>query len=152
MHCSSHPCFITLSFATQIDLEAVSVGSVAKSKIMGVKMILANAAEPTLSIGQTCERVEPRASGNRGSCRVHSTKGPGPLASGCAAVFSVTLTILQRSNMDNKTFRKSPFCYWPDRIISKGLGLCFLIWIWVRGLKQHVFLFQVKLPVALSYF
>ncbi len=58
---------------------------------------------------------EPGASGNRGSCIVHSAKGAGPRASRHAPVLSVTLTILLRSNMDIKAFHSSPFCYRPDK-------------------------------------
>lgn len=113
------------------------------------------------------------ASPERGSCRVHSSKGPGPLASGRAAVFSVhsllyrgVIWIMRHSGTHHSVTG-------PDRIISKGPGLCFLIWIRVRGLKQEglhyggfvdaswdtrlqyhvcVFLLQVKFPEALTYF
>ncbi len=70
---------------------------------------------------------KPRTSGNRSSCIVHSAEGPGPLASGHAAILSVTLAILLRSNMDGKALRNSILYYRPDRKIFRSLGLCVLV-------------------------
>ncbi len=54
---------------------------------------------------------EPRASGNRRSCIVHSAEVPGLLVGRHVAFLFVTPTFLLRSNLDSKAFHYSPFCY-----------------------------------------